>query len=67
MPKFFSLYKNYTITLKNTKGTPITNVDVTLTIDGETYTKPKNNKGIASITINLPEGTYTIKATYKNI
>ncbi|WP_407414459.1 Ig-like domain-containing protein, partial [Methanobrevibacter sp.] len=58
---------NYTVTLKNTKGTPITNVDVTFTIDGETYTKPTNNKGIASITINLPEGTYTIKATYKNV
>ena len=58
---------NYTVTLKNTKGTPITNVDVTFTINGETYTKPTNNKGIASITINLPEGTYTIKATYKNV
>ncbi len=57
---------NYTITLKNTKGAPLINVDVTFTIDGENYTRATNKDGIASITINLPEGTYTITATYKN-
>ncbi|WP_157064624.1 Ig-like domain repeat protein [Methanobrevibacter millerae] len=57
---------NYTITLKNTKGAPLINVDVTFTIDGENYTRSTNSQGIASITINLPEGTYTITATYKN-
>ena len=57
---------NYTITLKNTKGSPLINVDVTFTIEGENYTRSTNSQGIASITINLPEGTYTITATYKN-
>ena len=58
---------NYTITLKNTKGSPLINVDVTFTIDGENYTRATNKDGIASITINLPEGVYSITATYRNV
>lgn len=58
---------NYIITLKNTKGSPLINVDVTFTIDGENYTRATNKDGIASITINLPEGVYSITATYRNV
>ena len=58
---------NYTITLKNTKGAPLINVEVTFTIDGENYTRNTNKDGIASITINLPEGVYSITATYRNV
>jgi hypothetical protein len=57
---------NYTVSLKDTRGIALTNVNVIFTVDGENYTRTTNKNGIASMVINLPEGTYTITATYKN-
>ena len=43
---------------------PLAKRTVIFTVDGKSYTKTTNNQGIASLTINLPVGNYTI--TYKN-
>ncbi len=56
----------YTITLKRTDGTPLTNKEITFIINNKRYTNTTNNEGKASKTLNLPEGNYTITAIYKN-
>ena len=43
---------------------PLAKRTVTFTLDGKSYTKTTNSKGIASLTIKLPVGKYVI--TYKN-
>lgn len=44
---------------------PLANKKVTLTLDGKTYTKTTNSKGMVSLPINLEIGKYTIKYTNK--
>ena len=44
----------------------IKNAEITFIFDGKTYTNTTNNKGIAVLNLNLKEGNYTIKASYKN-
>lgn len=39
---------------------PIANKEIKLTVDGHSYTKTTNGKGIVSLPINLKIGTYTI-------
>ena len=56
----------YTVTLKDHKDKAIENAEITFEIDGKTYANKTNNKGLATITLNLKEGNYTITARYKN-
>ncbi len=57
----------YTAELKDHNNKPITNQKITFNINGKTYTNKTNNKGIATLNLNLPEGNYIIKTTYKTI
>ena len=41
------------------------NVSVKFTLNGKTYYKKSNSKGIASLKISLKPKTYTVSATYK--
>jgi hypothetical protein len=41
-------------------GVPLPGKTVTLSVNGDTYTRTTNDKGIASIPINLAIGTYTV-------
>ena len=56
----------YTVTLKRTDGTLLTNKEITFIINNRKYTDTTNSEGKASKTLNLPEGNYTITAIYKN-
>ena len=56
----------YTVTLKRTDGTPLTNKEITFIINNRRYTDMTNKEGKASKTLNLPQGNYTITAIYKN-
>ena len=44
---------------------PIAKRDVTLTVNGQSYTKTTNSNGIVSLPINLKVGSYTMKYTNK--
>ena len=46
-------------------GVPLYNKQVKLTVDGKSYTKTTNGKGIVSLPINLKIGTYTMKYSNK--
>ena len=43
---------------------PLQGRTVTFTVNGKKYTKITNSKGKASLNINLPKGTYTVRYSY---
>lgn len=61
---FYKDGQKYQVTLKDSKKQPIKNAKVKISINGQTYTKTTNNKGIASLSLNLKSGTYVISATF---
>lgn len=46
-------------------GVPLSKRTITFSVDGKTYKKTTNTKGIASLPINLNVGEYTVKYTNK--
>lgn len=46
-------------------GVPLPNKDITISVNGVNYTRTTNDKGIASLTINLDIGTYYITYAFK--
>ena len=54
----------YTITLSDSSGKALSNQKVTFTINGKSYAKTTNDKGSASLQINLVQGKYSIVCSY---
>ena len=62
-------YKNgtqYNIRALDGQGNPLANQEITFNINGVFYTKTTNDKGIATLNINLHPGKYIITAIYNN-
>lgn len=62
-------YKNgtqYNVRALDGQGTPLSNQEITFNINGVFYTKTTNDKGIATLNINLHPGKYIITAIYNN-
>lgn len=60
-------YKNpYTVTL-TTGGVNLPSHKVVFKIKGKTYTRTTNSEGQATLNINLPKGTYTVKYSFKGV
>lgn len=55
---------NYDVILKDIEGNPISNKDVFFTINNRTYKKTTNDKGIASLSITLPSGNYSVDISF---
>ena len=54
----------FKITLKDNKNKAIKNAKVKISLNGKTYTKTTDNKGSATLTLNLNSGTYKVATTY---
>ena len=62
-------YKNgtqYNVRALDGQGNPLSNQEITFNINGVFYTKTTNDKGIATLNINLHPGKYIITAIYNN-
>ncbi len=62
--KYFKNDTQYCVKCVDNNGNILKNIPVTFNIIGKNYTVPTNDEGIATLTINLNPGTYTI--TTKN-
>lgn len=63
LSKYYKGSKKYSATFFNSKGNVLTNRNVKITVNGKSYTKKTNAKGIASMEVNLKPGTYKITST----
>ena len=60
-------YKNgsrYVVKLNDSKGNPLTNKTISITLNGQKYERITDSDGLASIAINLNAGNYTASASY---
>lgn len=63
MKAYAGVKKVFKVTLK-ADGILLPNRKVTFTVNKKTYTKKTDSKGVATLTIYLSKGTYTIKYSY---
>lgn len=57
--------KSYQVTLKDDKGKLLANKKVSIKVNGKTYSKLTNSKGVAKIILNISKaGTYKIKTSF---
>lgn len=61
--KYYQGSAQYSATFFDSQGNVLANRDVTITVNGKSYTKRTNGNGVASLPINLKPGTYKVVAT----
>jgi len=61
--KYYKGSTKYSATFVDSKGNPLKNKKVTIKVNGKSYTKKTNSKGIVSLPINLKPGVYKVVST----
>ena len=61
--KYYKGSTKYTATFVDLNGTALSNTKVKIVVNGKTYTKTTDSKGVVSLDINLKPGTYKVTAT----
>lgn len=60
LEKYYKDDKGFCATFYNENGTPLTNKNITFSVNGVSYIKTTDNNGTAKLNINLESGNYTI-------
>ena len=60
--KYYKGSAKYTATFLDNYGNPLKNTLVKITVNGKSYSKKTNNKGIATLAMNYNPGTYRVVA-----
>ena len=61
--KYYGSPDRFIVNIKDSEGRPIAGQIVYITLNGRTYNKTTDNKGMASIGVNLNSGKYTATVT----
>ena len=64
--KYFNGPERFVVTVTDYQGKPLNNKSVTISINGRSYTRTTDDKGIASIALGLNSGVYNAKVTVDN-
>ena len=67
LTKYYKDPQKFTVTVTDAKGQPATNKTVEITINGVTYTRTTDEKGTASLNINLNSGEYPVVVAVDDI
>ena len=58
--------ESFGVYLKDRNNQPVSDKKIKITINGKTYTKTTNDKGLARLALDIKEGTYKVDILYKN-
>ena len=61
LTKYYHGSERFGVTVTNTKGRLIAGIPVQITVNGQTYTRTTDSRGVASMAINLNSGTYPVR------
>ncbi|SDA42579.1 Ig-like domain-containing protein, partial [Methanobrevibacter millerae] len=64
LEKYYHGPERFAVTLTDSKGNPVTNASVSININGNDYTRVTDDKGVASMAINLNSGVYDVTTKY---
>lgn len=63
LSKYYKGSTKYTATFFDSYGNALANRNVNVTVNGKSYTKKTNSKGVVNMAVNLKPGTYKIVST----
>ena len=61
--KYYKGSTQYKATFYDSNGNLLANTDVVITVNGKSYTKKTDSKGVASLAVDLMPGTYKVTTT----
>ncbi|WP_407432341.1 Ig-like domain repeat protein, partial [Methanobrevibacter sp.] len=66
LTKYYHGPERFTVNLTDSKGNPIANANISISINGKNYTRTTDDKGQAFLAINLNAGEYPVVVTYNS-
>ena len=65
LTKYYCGPEKFIVTLTDSEGNPLSGKSITISLNGEQYTRTTDSKGVASMNINLGSGSYDVTSEYE--